>query len=293
MDIADLAVFAAVADTGGITRAAERLGRVQSNVTARIKALELELGTLLFHRHSRGVGLTAAGRRLLPYAGRIAGLMAEAERAVREDDDVPRGRLVIGAMETTAAVRLPPLLARFRSAYPEVELAVSTGPTAELVDRVLAYELDAALVAGPIGHPEISEDAVFNEEMVLVTATGRPGLEAPPPAAIVFRAGCSYRRRLEALLLSAGYGAVRWQELGTLEGILGCVAADLGVTLLPRSVAGGHEAAGKVCCHPVPAPFAAVETMLASHRDGVPSAVLRALHATISAMQAIDQSQRK
>ena len=68
---------------------------------------------------------------------------------------------------------------------------------------------------------------------------------------------------------------------------------SLGVTLLPRFVAGGHEAAGKMCCHPVPAPFAAVETMLASHRDGVPSAVLRALNATISAMQAIDRSQRE
>jgi DNA-binding transcriptional LysR family regulator len=100
----------------------------------------------------------------------------------------------------------------------------------------------------------------------------------------VFRAGCSYRRRLEALLLGAGYGAVRLQELGTLEGILGCVAADLGVTLLPRSVAGRYESAGMVRCHPVPAPYDAATTVLARRREGAPGAALRALTLTLSDM---------
>ncbi|MGH6886252.1 MAG: LysR family transcriptional regulator, partial [Geminicoccales bacterium] len=68
MDAADLKVFEAVARLGGMNRAAAELHTVQSNVTARIRTLEARLGTPLFQRHSRGVTLTAAGRRLLPYA---------------------------------------------------------------------------------------------------------------------------------------------------------------------------------------------------------------------------------
>src|SRR3982751_6277360 len=110
MDAGDLRVFEAVARLGGMSRAADELNTVQSNVTARVRRLEAELGTALFARHSRGVSLTAAGRRLLPYAGRVGQLLDEARRAAL-DDWRPRGPLHIGSLETTAAIRLSPLLA--------------------------------------------------------------------------------------------------------------------------------------------------------------------------------------
>jgi len=72
VELSDLLTFAMVAHTGGITRAAEALNTVQSNVTQRSKALEGEIGTALFERHCRGMTLTGAGRRLLPYAQRMA-----------------------------------------------------------------------------------------------------------------------------------------------------------------------------------------------------------------------------
>lgn len=90
MDIGDLQVFEAVARFGGMNRAAAKLNTVQSNVTARIKALEADLGCALFARHSRGVSLTPAGQRLLPYADRASRLIADARRAAR-DDGVPMG----------------------------------------------------------------------------------------------------------------------------------------------------------------------------------------------------------
>src|SRR3978361_1357683 len=99
MDTAELKVFEAVARTGGMNRAAAELNTVQSNVTARIRALEDDLGCSLFERHSRGVALTAAGGRVLPYARRLAWLLADAVRAVR-DDGTPRGPLTIGSLET-------------------------------------------------------------------------------------------------------------------------------------------------------------------------------------------------
>ena len=135
MDASDLRVFEAVARLGGISRAATELNTVQSNVTARIRSLEAGLGEPLFQRHSRGVTLTAAGERLLPYAHRIAALLVEATAAVR-DDGTPRGALIIGSLETTAALRLSPVLASYVAAYPDVDLTLRPGTTAELVDDV-------------------------------------------------------------------------------------------------------------------------------------------------------------
>ena len=108
MDSTDLNFFSAVALAGGIGRAAHDLHTVQSNVTQRIRALENQLGVQLFHRSKKGVTLTSMGSRLLPYAKRISDLLAEAHCAVK-DEAWPGGELRIGSMETTAALRLPPV----------------------------------------------------------------------------------------------------------------------------------------------------------------------------------------
>src|SRR3954454_22362350 len=101
MDADDLRVFEAVARLGSMNRAAAELNTVQSNVTGRIRALEAELGVPLFHRHARGVSPTAAAQRLLPYAGRVRRLLADARAAV-QDDGTPAGPIVVGSLETTA-----------------------------------------------------------------------------------------------------------------------------------------------------------------------------------------------
>src|SRR5581483_9288074 len=128
LELTDLVTFSAVARNGGITRAAEELNTVQSNVTQRVKALEAEIGTTLFERHSRGMTLTGAGRRLFPYAQRMAALAREATLAA-QDDGEPKGPLAIGSMETTAAVRLPTLFAEFHRRFPAVRLTLKTATT--------------------------------------------------------------------------------------------------------------------------------------------------------------------
>ena len=123
MDAADLRIFAAVARTGSMSKAASELGTVQSNVTARIRALEERLGVELFERTNRGATLTAAGLRLRPYADRVAGLLEDARRAVA-DEGTPSGALTIGSLETTAALRLSSVLAEFVAAHPAVDLSL-------------------------------------------------------------------------------------------------------------------------------------------------------------------------
>ena len=287
MELSDLKTFAAVARCGGITRAAGELNTVQSNVTNRIRALETEIGTPLFERHARGMTLTDAGRRLLPYADRLNALSNEALAAAR-DDGVAKGPLAIGSMETTAAVRLPPLLAQFHQRHPEVQLSLRTGPTALLAEAVIANALDGAFVAGPIDHPDLMSTVAFNEELVLLTARRwktlaalRAGTPASGPTILVFRTGCSYRQRLEQLMSELGWPTAARLEFGTLDGIIGCVAADMGVTLLPRAVAERSDQAGMVRMHTLNGPHRRVETLFIRRRAAHEGTALRSFLACL------------
>lgn len=279
MEVGDLTTFAAVARCAGITKAAKELHTVQSNVTSRIKALEDEVGVPLFERHSRGVALTSAGMRLLPYASRAVALLQEAAANAR-DDGQARGPLVIGSMETTIAVRLPEILGQFNARHPAVELVVRTGPTAELIQSVVDNEVDGAFVAGPIDHPRLKAEKIFDEELVLVTSRRWPHLaalrnEAAPLTALMFRAGCSYRQRLEQLLVQLGRPSYRRLEFGTLEGILGCVGADVGVTLLPRYVVARSFAHEQLVVHEIDASISRAPTLLVTRRDAFESTAMR------------------
>ena len=129
-------------------RAARELNTVQSNVTQRVRRLEEALGVSLFERSRAGARLTPAGERLMPYATRVDALLDEAGRAAR-DDGAPRGTLTVGSLETTAALRLSPLLASCVQAHPGVDFVLRTGTTAEMVERVLGRELEGAFGGGP------------------------------------------------------------------------------------------------------------------------------------------------
>lgn len=277
MDAADLKVFEAVARLGGMNRAAAELNTVQSNVTARIRALEDELGAPLFTRHSRGVALTAAGQRLLPYAVRAQRLMEDARRAVA-DDGIAKGPLTIGSLETTAALRLSPALASYVASNPAVDLVLRTGTTCELIEAVLQHRVEGAFVCGPVDHPELEEEIIFHEELVILTA---PGVRDPDSLIrkgdlkiIVLRAGCSYRQRLEDILTKRGIVGLRQLEFGTLEAIIGCVGAGLGITLLPKSLIGPVWRDGRVAMHQLPAAEAHVDTVFIRRRDAFVSTAL-------------------
>ena len=279
MDASDLRVFEAVARLGGMNRAAGELHTVQSNVTARIRQLEDELGTALFQRNRTGVVLTPAGRRLLPYAARIASLLADAKRAVA-DDGHPSGKLVIGSLETTAGLRLPGMLADFAERYPDVDLELTTGTTCELVESVLAHRLEGAFVCGPVNHPDLDERPVFREELVVVTARSVRRLDAvfarPEVRIIVFRAGCSYRQRLETLLAARGIVGTRVLQFATLEGILGCVGADIGVTLLPKAIVAAAREQGRIAVHEIAPADTFVDTVFIRRHDAYASSALTA-----------------
>ncbi len=153
------------------------------------------------------------------------------------DDECRRGRLLIGSLETTAAVRLASLLGAYTRDFPEVELSLKTGTTCELIEAVREGSLDGAFVCGPVADASLDERAMFREELALIAPPGVDSVQAliarGDVRILVLRAGCSYRQRLEALLARLGVPQPRMLEFGTLEAISACVSAGLGITMLP------------------------------------------------------------
>ena len=200
IDLIALEIFKAVAEQGGITRAAARLHRVQSNVTTRVKQLEARLGTKLFLRQSRRLVLSPEGKLLLAYADRLLRLSAEAEAALQSG--APSGTLQLGALESTAATRLPPVLSRYHRTYPDVRIELVTGTTGALIAKVSGHEVEAALVAEPFTAGDLEAEPVFSEDLVLIAPKSLPRIRTPKDIGrttlIAFATGCSYRRRLEA-----------------------------------------------------------------------------------------------
>ncbi|GAB2850662.1 LysR family transcriptional regulator [Pseudoduganella ginsengisoli] len=272
MDLSALRIFKAVAEEGSVTQAAARLHRVQSNVSARLGQLEEGLGVALFHRSGRRMLITSEGERLLSYADRLLQLAEEAQAAVA-NAGTPSGLLRIGAMETTAAARLPKVLAAFHSAYPDVDLQLETAPTDPLVQSVLNYKLDVALVAAPIERDELAQHAVFDEELVLLTDPTHAPVASPHDVArrviLAFRSGCVYRRRLEAWFAESSVPLARVSEFGTFEAIIGCVAAGMGVAVMPKEIMQLRDYRGTVAMHPLPEHIARVQTMLVWRSDVV------------------------
>ncbi len=297
MDLAGLRVVRAVADTGSVSRAADTLNCVQSNVTARLKKLEEDLGTPLFHRPNqgavrgggRGMVPTAAGRVLADYADRILRMVEQARHAV--DEAAGRGgRLAVGSMESTAAVRLPPLLARFHRAHPLVELTIVPGHSENLLADVLAYRLDGAFVGSPVVHPDLVAEPMFEEEMVLAgpaswgAGEGWPGgTDTPesPRVLLAFGRGCFYRARAEAALRRAGMVPFRVMEFGTLDAILGCTAAGMGMTVMPRAVLAREPWRGLLAVRPLPADLSAMPTLFVRRADVPVTGVLNAFLALV------------
>lgn len=278
MDLQALKFFRAVAKLGSISKAARELNYAQSNLTARIQQLESDLQTKLFYRHNRGTTLTDKGQALLSYTDEIFQLFDEV-RDVMSDDQTPKGPLVIGSMETTAAVRLPSLLSTFHREYPAVDLTLKTGPTEQHVQGVLQYNLDGAFVAGPIEHPDLAYKTVIEEELVLVTDVFHQPLssvkEIQNRTILVFRNGCSYRARFEDWLHDEGAIPEKIMELGTLDGIIGCVSAGLGVSLLPNSVVERYVKEGRLIPHSIPNRFGKVKTLFIYRKDQYLSSSLK------------------
>lgn len=238
MNFSDLQIFKAVVDEGGIVKAAQKLHRVPSNVTTRIKQLETTFGIPLFRRDRQRLHLSPSGELLLGYAERLIGLSEEARQALT--GTTPRGVLKLGALESTTASRLPELLAAFHRRYPDVQLELTTGTNDDLVAGVSARRLDAAFIAEPPPIRELSHLPVFRERLMIISSLDHPPITKPRDVdgltLIAFPQGCAYRRVLQRWLKRDSLAGMRVLEFSSYHAIVACVAAGAGIALMPEAV---------------------------------------------------------
>ncbi|MDN4499674.1 LysR substrate-binding domain-containing protein [Pseudomonas mosselii] len=264
MEFSQLRIFQAVAEEGSVTRAAERLHRVPSNLSTRLRQLEEQLGVELFLRERQRLQLSPAGKVLLDYAHRLSNLRDEALAAVQGGQ--PAGDFVLGTMYSTAAIHLPALLARYHQAYPAVNLQVQAAPSAELLEGVLSHRLDAALVDGPLNLAGLDGVPLCEETLVLITSPEHPAvhsaMDVAGKAVFTFRQGCSYRMRLEAWYAHAHTPMGRVMEIESYQSMLACVIAGAGVALMAQSMLDSLPGREQVRAHRLQAPFDQAMTWL-------------------------------
>ena len=227
IDLESLRIFRAVVDEGGVVRAAAKL---QSNVTTRVRQLEEHVGARLFRREGRNIRLSTEGQKLLGYADRLLRLAEEAVSEMRTGK--PRGVFRLGSLESTAGSRLPALLSRYHSMFPEVIVELTTGTTGALIKRLTNFEIEAAFVSEPFCAPHLEARPVFEEELVLVTSRAVSELTRPADlrssTLIAFAEGCSYRKRVGKWLATESIAPDRVLEFGSYQAIIACVAAGTG-----------------------------------------------------------------
>lgn len=242
-DLDLLRSFTAIADCGGFSRAAERIGRTQSTISLQIKRLEAGLGQTLFLREGGRGGrtvLTPQGEILLTYARQILQISDEARARLMEPE--VGGIVRLGTPEDFATVHLADVLARFARAYPQVALAVHCDFTVNLLDGFSKGQYDLVLFKRAL-QPDQAPDAadaggaaVWREALVWV-AGARLVLAAGEPLPLVLApAPDVYRRGTLAALDAAGRP---WRMVLTspsLAGLQAAVRAGLGVTVLPREM---------------------------------------------------------
>jgi DNA-binding transcriptional LysR family regulator len=229
LDLDLLRSFVSVVDSGGFTRAGERVHRTQSTVSQQIKRLEDDLGQPLLNRAGKDVTPTEAGERLLSYARRLLSLAEEARDVVARPSD--EGAVRLGIPEDFAAFRLTELLASFSRARPGLRLDVRADQSTYLRHDLERGELDLALLKRNAG--EKGGIAVWPERVHWVTSKAHPVDPATTSVPLIgFPTGCLYRARAIHAIETSGRTWHMAYTSSSLAGIQAAVAAGLGLSIL-------------------------------------------------------------
>jgi DNA-binding transcriptional LysR family regulator len=241
MDLRQLQALTAIADTGSFSGAAHALHTVQSNVSSHIARLERELGAQLVDRH--GGALTEEGVAVVERARRVSAELDALVADVAALRDEIAGTVRIGMIGTTARWLAPLLLDRFRDTHPKVRLVVGDGTSTTLELQVVGGTLDLAIVNLPHGSPELSERALFDEDLMLVVPAAHPlasherlamadldGLELLLPAP-----GTTFRAEIDDASAAAGITLVPRAELDGLRLMASLTRRGFGPAILPAT----------------------------------------------------------
>ncbi len=245
MEMFQLRYFAAAAKRESFSRAAEDCFVSQPSLSLQIANLEREVGTLLFTRQGRSVRLTDAGRTLAEFATRILRDEEDARRAVRAVVGLERGRLSVWTLPTIGQNLLPPHVATFRAAHPEIEITVHEAvPALAVAGAVVSGIADIGFVQLPLSVPDVAVQPLFTEDLVLVVPAhhplAAPGVPAPHLAELSTEyfvwvpEGTTSAHPIYAACIAAGFTPRIACVSGSATGMQSMVASGLGIAILPR-----------------------------------------------------------
>jgi DNA-binding transcriptional LysR family regulator len=242
MELWQVEVFLAVAEERSFSRAGQRLGRTQPAISSAIKSLEGELGELLFDRIGKSVKLTSAGEMLTGYAGRMLRIRSEVFDAIGEMRSLGRGRLSLGANETTCLYVLPDVLAAFKKTYPQVQVEIQRAITRVITRNVIEGSLDFGIVTLPVTSPRLETITSHRDKLVLIVSPQHrlasrkvvqmAELEGEP--FILHKVGTTTRERLVKQFSDAGVVVRVTMELASIETIKRFVSIGMGISIVPR-----------------------------------------------------------
>lgn len=291
MELHHLEMFVAVADAGSVTGAANRLLRAPSNVSTRIQQLERELDVKLLVRDGRKVRISPDGAVFLDYARRILELVDEAKTFNAGGE--PHGPFRLGALESTAAVRIPALLARYHLEYPAVQLELRAGSSGYLFEQLVSGRLMAAFSDGSPASPQLTGFPVFDEELVVIAPPSMEEASFPGtgPTVFMFGSSCSYRQRFEDWLSERRVRPGRVIELSSYHSMLACVAAGAGISMMPLSLLQSMPDAANVTPHHINGPLGRAQTWLMWRRDSRSDSLRALISMARESLQAEDDSE--
>lgn len=254
MDLGQLEAFLQVAEQRNFSRAAEALDLTQPSVTARIQALERDLGESLFERNGRGVRLTEVGESFLPHVHRVLKALHDGKDAVQSLRKLELGTLRLGAAPTISTYILPALLKEFSSRYPGLDVSVRTDYSQQIVQMVLADEVQMGLERGTT-HPEVETIPLYSDDVILVAAAddafaGKGPVDIKEIAKrrlIMFNRGSSYYALVDSALRDAGVPVSPAMELDNMEATKKMVEVGLGIAMLPRVAVAQEVERGELC----------------------------------------------
>jgi DNA-binding transcriptional LysR family regulator len=259
MDLSQLEIFLCIAEEKSFSRAAEKMHRTQPAISIALKRLEEELGESLFDRSSKSGTLTEAGRILLSYAQRMINLRDEALEAVSELRGMFRGRLTIGANESTSLYVLPPLLLEYRKEHPNIKIEVHRNISERIPNEVLERNLDFGFLSYDPLHPSLQSFEIHRDELVLIVPpthglTRRKGVTIRDLAGEQFVAHnvkTPARTRIFELFAQNRTPLNICIELATLDTIKEFVRDGVGLAIMPRLAVQGELERGELVEIPI------------------------------------------
>ena len=232
LDILLLRSFIAVARSGSMRAAAQRVGRTQSAVSLQIKRLEAIVGEPLFHRMGSGVAITAAGERLMASAERILTAHDEALAAIRKGG--LRGAVSFGCPEDYLTAYFPELLRDFARDNPDIELEIVSAPSVELRPLLRRRRLDLAMVSFPADMQ--NEDVFRHEQFVWIANNPAPPLLQEPVVPLAMSAPDTLDHRAARAALDQAGRAYRIAYASNgLAGLLAVARSGQAISIVTRS----------------------------------------------------------